>query len=85
VRSRGTISITAKTIVGLVSILQRLAAAEIANALHLRDFRSPAIFEFFNSIGATGHTYAVSSGLAHVPCDATASLNLVKSNSTDIG
>jgi hypothetical protein len=30
----------------LVWILQRLAAAEIANALHLRDFRSPAIFEF---------------------------------------
>jgi hypothetical protein len=29
-----------------------LAAAEIANAPHLRDFRSPAIFEFFNTIGA---------------------------------
>src|ERR1019366_4821211 len=27
-----------------------LAAAEIANALHLRDFRSSAIFEFFNTI-----------------------------------
>ena len=25
---------------------------EIANALRLRDFRSPAIFEFFNTIGA---------------------------------
>ena len=34
----------------LVSILQSLAAAEIANALHLRDFQSPAIFEFFNTI-----------------------------------
>jgi len=34
----------------LVSILQRLAAAEIASALHLRDFRRPAIFEFFNTI-----------------------------------
>ena len=33
-----------------VSILQSLAAAEIANALHLRDFRSPVIFEFFNTI-----------------------------------
>jgi hypothetical protein len=32
------------------SILQSLAAAEIANALHLRDFRSLAIFEFFNNI-----------------------------------
>jgi hypothetical protein len=28
----------------------RAAAAEIANALHLRDFRSSAIFEFFNTI-----------------------------------
>jgi hypothetical protein len=34
----------------LVSILQSLAAAEIANALCLRDFRSAAIFEFFNTI-----------------------------------
>jgi hypothetical protein len=34
----------------LVSSLQNLAAAEIANAQHLRDFRSPAIFEFFNTI-----------------------------------
>jgi hypothetical protein len=34
----------------LVSILQHLAAAKIANALHLRDFRSPTIFEFFNTI-----------------------------------
>jgi hypothetical protein len=34
----------------LVSILHSLAAAEIANALHLRDFQSPAIFEFFNTI-----------------------------------
>ena len=32
------------------SILRSLAAAEIANALRLRDFRSPAIFEFFNTI-----------------------------------
>jgi hypothetical protein len=32
-------------------MLQSLAAVEIANALHLRDFRSPAIFEFFNTIG----------------------------------
>jgi hypothetical protein len=41
-----------KRSLALVSILQSLAAAEIANALHLRDFRSPAIFEFFNTIGA---------------------------------
>ena len=34
----------------LVLILQSLAAAEIANALHLRDFRSSATFEFFNTI-----------------------------------
>jgi hypothetical protein len=34
----------------LVSILRSLAAAEIANMRHLRDFRSPAIFEFFNTI-----------------------------------
>jgi hypothetical protein len=30
--------------------LQSLAVAEIINALHLRDFRSLAIFEFFNTI-----------------------------------
>jgi len=35
----------------LVSILQSLAAAEIANALHLREFWIAAIFEFFNTIG----------------------------------
>jgi hypothetical protein len=38
-----------KRSLALVSILPRLAAAEIANALHLLDFRSPAIFEFFNT------------------------------------
>jgi hypothetical protein len=37
---------------GLVSFLRSLAAAETANPLHLREFRSPAIFEFFNTIGA---------------------------------
>ena len=39
-----------KRSLALVSILQGLAAAEIADGLHLRDFRSPAIFEFFNTI-----------------------------------
>jgi hypothetical protein len=34
-----------------VSILQSLAATEIASMRHLRDFRSRAIFEFFNTIG----------------------------------
>jgi hypothetical protein len=33
-------------------VLQSLAAAEITNIPHSRDFRSPAIFDFFNSIGA---------------------------------
>ena len=33
-----------------VLILQSLAAAEIANMRRLRDFRGPAIFEFFNTI-----------------------------------
>jgi hypothetical protein len=41
-----------KRSLALVSILQSLAAAEIANALHLREFRIVAIFEFFNTIGA---------------------------------
>ena len=36
----------------LVSILQSLAATEIANALHLREFGARPIFEFFNTIGA---------------------------------
>jgi hypothetical protein len=39
-----------KRSLALASILQSLAATEIANALRLRDFRSPAIFEFFNTI-----------------------------------
>jgi hypothetical protein len=40
-----------KRSLALVSILQGVAAAEIINTLHLRDFRSRAIFEFFNTIG----------------------------------
>src|SRR5258705_13815291 len=40
----------------LVSILQSLAAAEIANALHLRDFRSPAIFEFSTQSARSGRS-----------------------------
>jgi hypothetical protein len=32
-------------------MLQSLAVAEIANIRHSRDFRSPSIFDFFNSIG----------------------------------
>jgi hypothetical protein len=39
-----------KRLLALVSILQGVAAAEIINTLHLRDFRSRAIFEFFNTI-----------------------------------
>jgi hypothetical protein len=31
-------------------VLQSLAAAEITDVRHSRDFRSPAIFDFFNSI-----------------------------------
>ena len=44
-------AIAAKLSLTLVSIARSLAAAEIANALHLRGFRSLAIFEFFNTIG----------------------------------
>lgn len=40
-----------KRSLAVVLILQSFAPAEIANALHLRGFRSPAIFEFFNKIG----------------------------------
>jgi hypothetical protein len=50
-RGEGPHELPQKRSLALVSILQRLAAAEIANALHLRDFRGPAIFEFFNTIG----------------------------------
>jgi hypothetical protein len=39
-----------KRSLALVSILQGVAAAEIINTLYLRDFRSRAIFEFFNTI-----------------------------------
>jgi hypothetical protein len=35
----------------LASILQGLAAAEITDIRHSRDFRSPSIFDFFNNIG----------------------------------
>ena len=48
---RDHINYRKKRSLALASILQSLAAAEIANALRLRDFRSPAIFEFFNTIG----------------------------------
>jgi hypothetical protein len=47
---RGPHRLPQKRSLALVSILQSLAAAEIANTLHLRDFRSPAIFEFCNTI-----------------------------------
>ena len=49
-RGEGPDQLPQKRSLAVVSILQRLAAAEIANALHLRDFRSSAIFEFFNTI-----------------------------------
>src|SRR5882757_591143 len=51
-RGEGPHQLPQRRSLALVSILQSLAAAEIANALHLRDFRSHAIFEFFNTIGA---------------------------------
>jgi hypothetical protein len=40
-----------KRSLALASIPQSLAAAEIASMRHLRDFRSTAISEFFNTIG----------------------------------
>jgi hypothetical protein len=51
-RGEGPHELPQKRSLALVSIRQRLAAAEIANALHLRDFRSHAVFELFNTIGA---------------------------------
>jgi hypothetical protein len=47
---KGPHQLQQKRSLALVLVLQSLAAAEVANALHLRDFRSPAIFEFFNTI-----------------------------------
>jgi hypothetical protein len=49
-RGEGPHQLSQKRSLALVPILQSLAAAEIANALHLRDFRSAVIFEFFNTI-----------------------------------
>jgi hypothetical protein len=49
---RDHVSYRKKRSLAPVLILQRLAAAEITDTLHLQDFRSPAIFEFFNTIGA---------------------------------
>src|ERR1700730_11986139 len=49
-RGEGPHELPQKRSLALVSILRRLAAAEIAHALRLRDFRSSAIFEFFNTI-----------------------------------
>ena len=48
-RGEGPHELPQKRSLALVSILQRLAAAEIAKALRLRDFRSLAIFEFLTS------------------------------------
>ena len=42
-------------------------AAEIANALHLRDFRSSAIFEFFNTISSKADIVAVRWHVSKVP------------------
>jgi hypothetical protein len=47
---RGTISNTAKPTADARIDFTDLAAASIAQMNHLRDFRSPAIFEFFNTI-----------------------------------
>lgn len=44
----GDVSNTAKAIAGPLIASKSF---EIAKALHLRDFRSPKIFEFFNTIG----------------------------------
>jgi hypothetical protein len=49
-RAEGPHQLPQKRSLALVSIPESLATAEIANALHLRDFQSPAIFEFFNTI-----------------------------------
>ena len=49
-RGEGSHQLLQKRSLALVSILQSLAAVEIADALLLPDFRSPAIFEFFNTI-----------------------------------
>jgi hypothetical protein len=51
-RGEGPHQLPQKRSLALVSILQSLAAAKITNGLHLRDFRSLAIFEFLNTIGA---------------------------------
>src|SRR5258708_8356826 len=50
-RCEGPHQLPQKRSLALASILQSLAAAEIVNTLHFRDFRSLAIFEFFNTIG----------------------------------
>jgi hypothetical protein len=49
VAAEGPHQLPQKRSLALVSIPESLATAEIANALHLRDFQSPAIFEFFNT------------------------------------
>jgi hypothetical protein len=51
-RGEGPHQVPQKRPPAFVSILQMLAAAEITNAQHLRDFRSSTIFEFFNTIGS---------------------------------
>jgi hypothetical protein len=70
-RGEGPRQLSQKRPLALVSILQSLAAAEIANALHLRDFRIVAIFEFFNTIGTNrtsraGLTMSVDGGRTEV-------------------
>ena len=47
----GTTSINAKATTDVVSVLRRLAAADIANIRLSRHFRGLAIFDFFNNIG----------------------------------
>jgi hypothetical protein len=49
-RGEGPHQLPQKRSLTFVSSLRSLAATEIGNAQHLRDFRSTAIFEFFNTI-----------------------------------
>jgi hypothetical protein len=51
-RCEGPHQLTQKRPPTLVSVLQSLAAAEIANIRLSRDFVGLAIFDFFNNIGA---------------------------------
>src|ERR1700722_10612877 len=71
----GPHQLSRKRSLALVPILQSLPASEIANALHLRDFRRSAILEFFNTIESEVDIAFHNIRLAYAMCSSKAKMS----------